>query len=303
MHVWYHKKDNVILFKMIPWLFHQGKGSISKYGTRSQLKSCKMNTMQWSLRVHKEQCSFVWSYVFCSQLVSSSATWGCGARRRYRAHWGRPCDTEPWSCHWNQWTLMKPKIPVTISMKIYANQAPATSFFMPFLVLSRSVFVLSRSIFRSVNWLTTESSLALTWGGEVSEHLFYVLHKRLQLQWEFCEIKWLRVLFLNAHTSLFVCLFVVCLLTLHTFVWIHVNVNVRMQSNERDIGKLFHQHRNKIEWLTQLGSFCSFSSLNLTPHFKALHLHVSHNLKSRVPFTENLTIFLMIPNMRRLLLR
>ena len=40
----------------------------------------------------------------------------------------RPPDTEPWSCHWNQWTLMKSKIPVTISMKIHANQAPATSF-------------------------------------------------------------------------------------------------------------------------------------------------------------------------------
>ena len=57
MHVWYHKKDNLILFKMIPsllWLFHQGKGSTSNYGIRSQLKSCKMNTVQWSWRVHKE---------------------------------------------------------------------------------------------------------------------------------------------------------------------------------------------------------------------------------------------------------
>ena len=58
MHVWYHKKDNLILFKMISyllWLFHQRKGSISKYGIRSQLKSCKINTMlEWSWRVHKE---------------------------------------------------------------------------------------------------------------------------------------------------------------------------------------------------------------------------------------------------------
>ena len=67
-------------------------------------------------------------------------------------------------------------------------------------------------------------------------------------------------------TYLFVCLFVVCLLTVHTFVWIHVNVHVRMHNNERDIGKLFHQHRNKIEWLTKLGSFCSFSSMTLLPH-------------------------------------
>ena len=164
----------------------------------------------------------MWSLVFCSQLVSSSTAWGCGARRWCR-HLGRPPDTEPWSCHWNQWTLMKLKIPVKISMismKIHANQAPATSFCMPLL------------------WL---------------------------IWWTFCEIKWLRVLFLNAHTSFFVCLFVVCLLTVHTFVWIHVNVYVRMHNNERDIGKLFHQHRNKIEWLTKLGSFCSFSSLTL-PH-------------------------------------
>ena len=57
MYVWYQKKDNLILFKMIPyllWLFHQGKGNISKYEIWSQLKSCKMNTMQWSRRVHKE---------------------------------------------------------------------------------------------------------------------------------------------------------------------------------------------------------------------------------------------------------
>ena len=47
MHAWYHQKDYLILFKVIPyllWLFHRGKGSISKYGTRSKLKSCKMNT-------------------------------------------------------------------------------------------------------------------------------------------------------------------------------------------------------------------------------------------------------------------
>ena len=70
MHVWYHKKDNLILFKMIPyllWLFHQKKGSISKYGIRSQLKSCKMNTMQW--RVHKEHvllCGVCLSFFFLS---------------------------------------------------------------------------------------------------------------------------------------------------------------------------------------------------------------------------------------------
>ena len=47
MHAWYHQKDYLIFFKMMPyllWLCHRRKGSISKYGIRSQLKSCKMNT-------------------------------------------------------------------------------------------------------------------------------------------------------------------------------------------------------------------------------------------------------------------
>ena len=129
MHAWYHQKDYLILFKMISyllWLCHRGKGSISKYGIRSQLKSCKMNTSG-----HEESIKnmFLWvEYVFCSQLVSSSTAWRCGARRWCR-HLGRPPDTQPWSCYWNQWTLMKSKIPVTISIQIHhGNQAPATSF-------------------------------------------------------------------------------------------------------------------------------------------------------------------------------
>ena len=93
MHVWYHKKDNLILFKMIPYLlgsFHQGKGSISKYRKRSPLKSCKTNTIQWSWSVHKEHVLLcgVTGYVFCSQLVSSSTSWGCGARRWCRHKFG-----------------------------------------------------------------------------------------------------------------------------------------------------------------------------------------------------------------------
>ena len=132
MHAWYHQKDYLILFKMIPyllWLCHQGKGSISKYGIGSQLKSCKMNTSGHEDSI-KNMFLCVELNVFCSQLVSSSTAWGWGARRWCR-HLGRPPDTEPWSCHWNQWTLMKWlkwKIHVTISIKIHANQAPATSF-------------------------------------------------------------------------------------------------------------------------------------------------------------------------------
>ena len=130
MHAWYHKKDNSILFKMMPyllWLFHQGKGSISKYGIRSQLKSCKMNTMQWSWSVHKEHVllcgvmSFVLSWSAHQQHEDAvpgggAGTWvvhpilSPGHVSEINEHW------------WNQ----TDKIPVTISMKIYANQAPAT---------------------------------------------------------------------------------------------------------------------------------------------------------------------------------
>ena len=209
---------------MIPyllWLFHQGKGSISKYGIRSQLKSCKMNTMQW--RVHKEHvllCGVMSIFFFSTgQLINYSMRVRCQAVVQALGS-----STRYWAlviCHWNQWILMKSKISVTISIKIYANQAPATSFFMPLL------------------WL---------------------------MWWTFCEIKWFESSFqMPIHLCLFVCLFVVCLLTVHMFVWIRVNVHVRMHNNERDIGKLFHQHRKKNEWLTKLASFCSFSSVTL-PH-------------------------------------
>ena len=116
------------------WLFHQGKGSISKYGIRSQLKSCKMNTMQW--RVHKEHvilCGVMSIFFFSAGQLINSMRVRCQAVVQALGS-----STRYWAlviCHWNQWTLMKSKIPVTISMKIYANQAPATSFFMPLLWL------------------------------------------------------------------------------------------------------------------------------------------------------------------------
>ena len=94
--------------------------------------------------------------------------------------------------------------------------------------------------------------------------------------WTFWEIKWLRVLFLNAHTSLFVCLFVVCLLTVHTFVWIHINVHVRMHNNERHLETL--SSTQKQNWVIyQTWVILQLFKFDLTPHFKALHLHVSHN--------------------------
>ena len=161
MRAWYHQKDYLIFFKMIPylsWLCYRGKGSISKYGIRSQLKSCKINTSG-----HEESiknmflCVELCLLFSAGQLINSMRIWCQAARCR---HLGRPSNTEPWSCHWHQWTLMKSTIPVTISMKIHANQAPATS-----LILWKSMQIkpLSLHLFMSL--------LCLMW-------------------WTLCEIKW-----------------------------------------------------------------------------------------------------------------
>ena len=47
---------------------------------------------------------------------------------------------------------------------------------------------------------------------------------------------------LNGLSPLFKCPYMFVCLLVHTFVWIHVNVHVRMHNNQRDIGKHFHQH-------------------------------------------------------------
>ena len=125
---------------------------------------------------------------------------------------GRPPDTEPWSYHWNQWTLMKSKIPVTISMKIYANQAPATYFLMPLL------------------WL---------------------------MWWTFCEIKWLRVLFLNAHTSLFVCSLFVCLQCTRLFESVLMFMLACLTTKET-LGNSFINTETKLSDLPNLGHFAAF---------------------------------------------
>ena len=78
------------------------------------------------------------------------------------------------------------------------------------------------------------------------------------------------VLFLNAHTCLFVCLLFVCLCTrLFESMLIFM---LECITTKRDIGKLFHHHRFLCVWLTKLGSFCSFSILTL--------LHISKHCTS-----------------------
>ena len=101
--------------------------------------------------------------------------------------------------------------------------------------------------------------------------------------WTFCEIKWFECPLIFFLMPIHVSLFVVCLLV-HTFVWIHVNFHVRMHNNQRDIGKLFHQHGFVCVWLTKLGSFCSFSILTLlhiSKHCTAMQATI---ITSRVSF-------------------
>ena len=137
MHAWYHQKDFLIFFKMIPymylwWLCHREKGSISKYGIRFQLKSCKMNTSGHEESIKNMSFCVELCLLFSAGLlIINSMRMQCQAVVQAL----RPPYTEPWSCHWNQWTLMKSKIPVTISMKIHANEAPATSFVYVFVVV------------------------------------------------------------------------------------------------------------------------------------------------------------------------
>ena len=122
-----------------------GKGQYFKIWDKVSIEKLQ-NEHQWSWRVNKEHvplCGVLCLLFSAGQLINSM-------RMRWCRHLGRPPDTEPWSCHWHQWTWMKWKIPVTISMKIHANQAPATS-----LILWKSMQIkpLSLHLFMSLLWL------------------------------------------------------------------------------------------------------------------------------------------------------
>ena len=166
MRAWYHQKDHLIFFKMIPyllWLCYRGKGSISKYGIRSQLKSCKMNTSG-----HEESIK---NMPFCVELCLLFSAGQLINSMRMRCQvvvQALGSSTRYWAlimtfCHWHQWTLMKSKIPVTISMKIHANQAPATWATSLIWWKSMQIKPLSLHLFMSLLWL---------------------------MWWMFCEIKW-----------------------------------------------------------------------------------------------------------------
>ena len=77
------------------------------------------------------------------------------------------------------------------------------------------------------------------------------------------------VLFLNAHTCLFVCLLFVCLCTrLFESMLIFM---LECITTKETLGN-FHQHGFLLLWITKLGSFCSFSILTL--------LHISKHCTS-----------------------
>ena len=210
------------MIRYLLWLCHRGKGSSLKYGIRSQLKSCKMNTSG-----HEESIK---SMFFCMELcLLFSAGQLINSMRRWCRHLGRPPDTEPWSFHWNQWTLIKSKIPVTINMKIHANQAPAISFVYVF--------------YNKFAWICL---------------------------WRFCEIKWFEFCFkMPMHTCLFVCL---CTCLFESMLMFMLECTTAKETLENSF-----INTENIEWLTKLGSFLQLFNFDLTPHFKALHLYVSHN--------------------------
>ena len=155
----------------------------------------------------------MWKYDICSQLISSSTAWGCGARRWCR-HLGRPPNTEPW----------RPLIMSLKSININEIKDPCD------------------------NKLENPSNQGVTSLIKSSPCHSICLCLCLWLMWwTFFEIKWFESsCYMPMHTCLFVCLSVgwlfVCLCTC-LFESMLINIHVRMHdNNQRDIGKLFHQH-------------------------------------------------------------
>ena len=117
------------------WLYHHIKGSSSNYGTRSQLKSCKMNTCAHE-RVNKEHVTFVWKYDICSQLISSSTAWGCGACGGAGTWVVHPILALKTPDHViESININESKIPVTISLKIHQIKPLPLHLFMSLLWL------------------------------------------------------------------------------------------------------------------------------------------------------------------------
>ena len=126
MHVWNNQKDYLILFKMIPyllWLCHWGKGSISKYGIRSQLKSCKMNTSR-----HEESIKNVFLCVELCLLFSAGQLINSMRMRGQAVVIGS--STRYWALIMSLKSMNIDEIrdPCDNKHTIHANQTPATSF-------------------------------------------------------------------------------------------------------------------------------------------------------------------------------
>ena len=132
MHAWYHQNDYLILFKMVPyllWLCHRGKGSISKYGIRSRLKSCKMNTSGHEKSIKNMSFRVELCLLFSAGQLINSRRMRCpgGGAGTWVVH----PDTEPWSSYWNQWALMKFKpLPLHLWTSMQIKPLPLHLFYV-----------------------------------------------------------------------------------------------------------------------------------------------------------------------------
>ena len=151
MRAWYHQKDHLIIFKMIPyllWLCYRGKSSISKYGIRSQLKSCKMNTSGHEESIKNMPFCVELCLLFSAGQLINSMRMRCqavvqalGLSTRYWAlimsltsmsidEIKDPCDNKHENpCKWSPCHFIN-------YVKIHANQAPVTSFVYVFVVVN-----------------------------------------------------------------------------------------------------------------------------------------------------------------------
>ena len=217
---------------MIPyllWLCHRGNGSISKYGIRSQMKSCKMNTSHCG---HEESIK---KYVLLSGVMSFVLSWS--------AHHQRHEDAVP-------------------------DGGAGTWVVHPILSLDHVIEI-------NEYWWNQRSLWQKAWKSmqikPMPLHLFMSL--LWLMWWTFCEIKWFESSFKCPYMC--VCLFVVCLCT--RLFESMLMFMLECMTTKEILGNSFINTEKK-NWVTyQTWVILQLFNFDLTPHFKALHLHVSHN--------------------------